>query len=68
MGFWNDLEALIPEPGVPLKRGTLVKLKSGGPVMVVQKGDVVTGYICDWFNAAGDAQSKRFEHHTLVKA
>lgn len=65
MGFWDNMAALIPEPVAPLKRGTLVKLKSGGPVMTVQKGDPVTGYVCEWFNTTGDAQSKRFEHQVL---
>jgi uncharacterized protein YodC (DUF2158 family) len=53
------------------KLGETVRLKSGGPDMVVQDytatffGEVSTKVICKWFDKQGKAQSEKFEEEGL---
>ncbi len=57
------------------KKGDVVKLKSGGPSMTIEKYKLIVGYkkttvsenvaICTWFDNDGKLQSVEFEQDSL---
>lgn len=48
-----------------MKEGDIVKLKSGGPEMVLSSINRFNGYLCKWF-VNGILQTGCFELHDLV--
>lgn len=42
-----------------IKAGDVVRLKSGGPDMTVEKVEG-TSAVCDWFDASGNPQRRHF--------
>ncbi|MDT0620865.1 YodC family protein [Croceitalea vernalis] len=58
-------------------KGDVVRLKSGGPIMTIEKYKLETGWdyskesdhvvVCTWFDNDGKLESRPFEQDALVK-
>ena len=49
------------------KKGDLVRLRSGGPVMTVHSADYSDTIQCTWFDAKQARQLQSFDQETLDK-
>jgi uncharacterized protein YodC (DUF2158 family) len=58
---------MTEKPRMGIRIGDVVQLKSGGPDMVVEDQDEMTGdLLCSWFDGSIKVKSA-FAPHTLVK-